>query len=134
HSFTGNPVACAVALASLRLFEEERTLEQAQGAIAALSEAMRGIADLPHVANVRQIGLVAAFDLYEDAERRKPFPRELRIGARMYEVGFEEGLILRPLGDTLYFWLPLCATPDDVRDIVARTIRVLHRVLQPASF
>lgn len=129
HSFTGNPVACAVALASLRLFEEEHTLERAQDTIVALDEAMRGIADLPHVANTRQIGLVAAFDLYEDAERRKPYPSEQRIGARMYEAGFEEGLILRPLGDTLYFWLPLCATPDDVRNIAERTTRVLHRVL-----
>lgn len=130
HSFTGNPVACAVALASLRLFEEEHTLERAQDTTAALGEAMRGIAELPHVANVRQLGFVAAFDLYEDVEHRKPFAPEQRIGAQMYEAGFEDGLILRPLGDTLYFWLPLCATPDDVHDIAARTIRVLRRVLQ----
>ncbi|MEB9896499.1 adenosylmethionine--8-amino-7-oxononanoate transaminase, partial [Bacillus cereus] len=83
----------------------------------------------PHVAHVRQLGLVAAFDLYLDAERRQPFPPERRIGAAMYEAGFEEGLILRPLGDTLYYWLPLSATPDDVRDIAARTERALRRVL-----
>lgn len=129
HSFTGNPVACAVALASLRLFEEERVLERAQDTIAALADALRGLARLPHVAHVRQLGLVAAFDLYLDAERRQPFPPERRIGAAMYEAGFEEGLILRPLGDTLYYWLPLCATPDDVRDIAARTERALRRVL-----
>ncbi|MCY9515657.1 adenosylmethionine--8-amino-7-oxononanoate transaminase [Paenibacillus apiarius] len=129
HSFTGNPVACAVALASLRLFEEECTLERAQDTIAALAEALGDIARLPHVADARQLGLVAAFDLYEDAERRRPFPPERRIGAAMYEAGFEEGLILRPLGDTLYYWLPLCATPDDIRDIAARTKRVLRRVL-----
>ncbi|WP_232277687.1 aminotransferase family protein [Paenibacillus sp. 481] len=129
HSFTGNPVACAVALASLRLFEEERTLEQAQATIHALREAVRGIAELPHVADARQLGLVAAFDLYEDVEQRRPFPPERRIGAAIYEAGFAEGLILRPLGDTIYYWLPLCATPDDVRDIAARTTRVLSRLL-----
>ncbi len=132
HSFTGNPVACAVALESLRLFEEEHVLEQAQDTIAALAAALgdSGLAKLPHVADVRQLGLVAAFDLYEDAERRLPFRPEQRIGAAAYAAGFEEGLILRPLGDTLYFWLPLCTTADDVRDIVTRTIRVLRRVLR----
>ncbi|WP_225445930.1 aspartate aminotransferase family protein [Paenibacillus arenosi] len=131
HSFTGNPVACAVALESLRLFEEENVLERAQASAVALAAALRdsGLTALPHVADVRQLGLVAAFDLYADAERREPFRPEQRIGATIYQAGFEEGLILRPLGDTLYFWLPLCVTPEEVRDIVARTVRVLRRVL-----
>ncbi|WP_261378448.1 aspartate aminotransferase family protein [Paenibacillus agilis] len=131
HSFTGNPVACAVALESLRLFEEEQVLERAQVSAVALAAALRdsGLTELPHVADVRQLGLVAAFDLYADAERREPFRPEQRIGATIYQAGFEEGLILRPLGDTLYFWLPLCVTPEEVRDIVARTMRVLQRVL-----
>ncbi|MCR8845220.1 adenosylmethionine--8-amino-7-oxononanoate transaminase [Paenibacillus sp. SC116] len=131
HSFTGNPVACAVAIESLRLFEEEQVLERAQASAVALAAALRdsGLTELPHVADVRQLGLVAAFDLYADAERREPFHPEQRIGAAIYQAGFEEGLILRPLGDTLYFWLPLCVTPEEVRDIVARTVRVLRRVL-----
>ena len=131
HSFTGNPVACAVALASLEVFEEEAVLERIQLTIRALETALHGsgLAALPYVANIRQLGLVAAFDLYEDAQRKTPFPPEKRIGAAIYEAGFEEGLLLRPLGDTIYYWLPHCATPENVSDIVSRTLRVLNKVL-----
>ncbi|CAH0118873.1 Adenosylmethionine-8-amino-7-oxononanoate aminotransferase [Paenibacillus sp. CECT 9249] len=126
HSFTGNPVAASVALASLRVFEEERVLERAREASAALAEELRSIAVQPHVANVRQLGHIAAFDLYRDAASRTPFPPERRIGYQAYLAGLEHGLILRPLGDTLYYWLPLCVAKDQIRDIVARTVKVLR--------
>ncbi|WP_229106892.1 adenosylmethionine--8-amino-7-oxononanoate transaminase [Paenibacillus sp. 1001270B_150601_E10] len=131
HSFTGNPVACAVALASLDIFQEEAVLDRMQSTIHALAEALHscGLAELPYAANIRQLGLVAAFDLYQDAKNRIAFSADRRIGAAIYEEGFEEGLILRPLGDTIYYWLPHCTTPEDVKDIVNRTLRVLRRIL-----
>ncbi|WP_018754870.1 adenosylmethionine--8-amino-7-oxononanoate transaminase [Paenibacillus terrigena] len=129
HSFTGNPVACAVALESLRLFEEEGVLEQSHRAAAELSAQLRAFEALPQVADVRQIGMIAAMDLYQDAASRSPFESGTRIGNRIYQAGLEEGLILRPLGDTIYYWLPLSTTPEQVVEITERTLRVFQRVL-----
>ncbi|WP_152396470.1 adenosylmethionine--8-amino-7-oxononanoate transaminase [Paenibacillus guangzhouensis] len=128
HSFTGNPVACAVALESLRLFEEEGVLEQSHRAAAELSLQLRTFESLPQVADVRQIGMIAAMDLYQDAASRTPFASETRIGNQIYQAGLDEGLILRPLGDTIYYWLPLSTTPEQVAEITERTIRVFRRV------
>ncbi|OPA75566.1 adenosylmethionine--8-amino-7-oxononanoate transaminase [Paenibacillus selenitireducens] len=133
HSFTGNPVACAVALESLRLFRDEAVLEQSQAAANTLTEQMNTFTSLPHVADVRQLGMIAALDLYRDPETRTPFASDLRIGTRMYHAGLAEGLILRPLGDTIYYWLPLCTTPSQIEDIVERTQRVLRQVTAPLS-
>lgn len=127
HSFTGNPVACAVALASLDIFEEERVLAHVGKVSPVLQEAVRGLESLPHVGNARGIGMIAAFDLLADKASGTPFPASVRAGFRVYIEGLKEGLILRPLGDTIYFWLPLCVTEEQVRDIIARTVRVLER-------
>ncbi|PYI50703.1 adenosylmethionine--8-amino-7-oxononanoate transaminase [Paenibacillus flagellatus] len=129
HSFTGNPLACAVALESLRIFEDERVMDR----VRTTSEALR--ARLPrfgefsrHIANVRQLGLVAAFDLYEDAPSRRAYPFTERRGFKLYLEALREGLILRPLGDTIYYWLPHCTTVEQLDDIVERTCRVLERL------
>jgi len=127
HSFTGNPVACAVALASLDIFEEERVLDHVGSVAPVLQKAVRELERLPHVGNARGIGMIAAFDLLADKEAGTPFPARVRAGFRVYNEGLKEGLILRPLGDTIYFWLPLCVTVEQVRDIIARTARVLER-------
>lgn len=78
-----------------------------------------------HVAHIRQLGLIAAFDLVADRESGKPFPASERIGFKVFEQGLSEGLLLRPLGDTIYFVLPLCITKQQIVDIMERTRRVL---------
>jgi adenosylmethionine-8-amino-7-oxononanoate aminotransferase len=128
HSFTGNPLACAVALESLRLFEEERVLEH----VRTISEALRG--QLPrfepfrHLGNIRQLGMIAAFDLVQDTETGKAFPSSERRGYHVYLEALKEGLILRPLGDTIYYWLPHCTSEEQLHDIVDRTCAVLERL------
>lgn len=129
HSFTGNPVACAVALESIRIFQEEGVLEHSQQAAQTLQTQLQSFSSSSYVADVRQLGMIAAMDLYQDAEQRIPFPASARIGTQMYHAGLDEGLILRPLGDTIYYWLPLCTTSEQIEDIVHRTHRVLTRVI-----
>lgn len=127
HSFTGNPLACAVALESLRLFEEERVLEHATALSAALRERLRRFEAFGHLGDIRHTGLVAAFDLYEDVGARRRYPFAERRGYRLYQEGLKEGLILRPLGDTIYYWLPHCTSDEQLEDIVNRTCAVLER-------
>ncbi|MEF3306728.1 adenosylmethionine--8-amino-7-oxononanoate transaminase [Paenibacillus sp. GYB003] len=128
HSFTGNPLACAVALESLRLFEEERVLDRVRTTAGLLREQARLFESCPHVANVRCLGMVAAFDLVEDPKTGRPYPSAQRRGYNLYLEALKEGLILRPLGDTIYYWLPHCTTAEQLRDIVDRTCRVLDRL------
>lgn len=128
HSFTANPIAAAAALENVRMFREEPVLERARATADALSTALDRLRRRPHVASVRHLGMIAAFDLYRDKSTGERFDFRERAGFRVYLEGLKEGLILRPLGDTLYYWLPLCTTPEQAEDIVLRTERTLDRL------
>ena len=108
HSYTGNPLACAAALASLDIFEADQVLERNRATaahMAALAAPLRG---MRHVADVRQAGMVVAFELARDGVRQTPFDPALRIGLRAYRAALERGVLLRPLGDILYWMPPYC--------------------------
>lgn len=125
HSYTGNPLATAIALESLQIFEDENVLQQVNENAVVLQEELTQFTAFYHVAHIRQLGLIAAFDLVADRESGKPFPASERIGFKVFEQGLSEGLLLRPLGDTIYFVLPLCITKQQIVDIMERTRRVL---------
>ncbi|NDY43084.1 adenosylmethionine--8-amino-7-oxononanoate transaminase, partial [Dissulfurirhabdus thermomarina] len=127
HTFTGNPLAAAAALASLELFDEG-ALDAARPRMRQLQEGARRFEALPHVGEVRGIGMVAAVELVADKARKTPFPPERRTGWQAYKAGLREGLILRPLGDVVYLFLPLSVTEAELEDILERTGRVLARV------
>ncbi|MEI7025837.1 adenosylmethionine--8-amino-7-oxononanoate transaminase [Paenibacillus sp. y28] len=121
HSFTGNPLAAAVALESLRIFEDEGLLQHVGGAARHLAaEMQRQLGSRPRITGLRSLGMVGAFELDAAPERR--------IGFEAYLEGLKHGLFLRPLGNTLYFWLPLCTTQEQISDIVTRTAAVLERL------
>jgi adenosylmethionine-8-amino-7-oxononanoate aminotransferase len=128
HSFTGNPLAAAVALENLRIFEDEQVLAHVEHAAAHLAAQVRRFDAYAHIGNVRSLGMIAAFDILEDKSAGTPFDSMRRMGYKAYLEGLKEGLILRPLGDTLYYWLPLCTTAEHMDDIIARTERVLQRL------
>ncbi|MCD1258720.1 adenosylmethionine--8-amino-7-oxononanoate transaminase [Paenibacillus athensensis] len=128
HSFTGNPIAAAVALESLAIFEDERVMDRVAAASGHLRDTVQRLAAYDGVAHIRSLGMVAAFDLLRSRKDGLRFDPAERIGFRAYKEGLREGLVLRPLGDTLYFWLPLITTPEQIDDIVDRTERVLQRL------
>ncbi|MEW6427990.1 MAG: adenosylmethionine--8-amino-7-oxononanoate transaminase [Thermodesulfobacteriota bacterium] len=133
HTFTGNPLAAAAALASLDVFAAEGTLEKATAAAAHLAAGMERFRALPWVGDIRCLGMIAAMELVRDRETREPFAFEDRVGWPVYLAGLERGLILRPLGNVVYLWLPLSVTTDEIDDILDRTWQVLHQrgVLPP---
>jgi adenosylmethionine-8-amino-7-oxononanoate aminotransferase len=128
HSFTGNPLACAVALENLRIFEDEQVMVRVQGTSAHLLQQMQRFTAFAHAANVRAIGHIAAFDLLADPLTQQPFEAARRTGYQVYLEGLKEGLVLRPLGDTIYFWLPLCITNDQIDEIINRTESILCKL------
>lgn len=114
HTFTGNPLACAVALKSLELFESDRLLEMLQPKIARLKERLAEFARLPHVGDVRQCGLAAGIELVEDKDTKQAYPWELKTGVRVCQEARKLGIFSRPLGNTVVVFPPLAITPDEL--------------------
>ena len=114
HSFTGNPLACAAALASLAIFREDRTLERNLALAAHLGSRARELADHPHVAEVRQRGMILAIELAADKATRTPYPWQERRGLTIYRHALERGVLLRPIGTVVYFMPPYVVTTGEI--------------------
>ena len=122
HSYTGNPLACAAALASLAIFESDGVLSRNRATAARMTALAAPLAELPHVADVRQAGMILAFELTRGGDRRNAFDPSLRVGLRAYRAALERGVVLRPLGDTLY-WMPPYCIDDAQLELLARVTR-----------
>jgi len=125
HTFTGNPLASAAALASLEIFEQEKVLDGLQDKIDILQSGMERFKELPWVGDVRGIGMVAAVELVMDRRTRTPFSSEKRAGWMIYKEGLKKGLILRPLGDIVYLFLPLSVNAVQIEDILSLSFDVI---------
>ncbi len=115
HSYTGNPLACAAALASLRIFGEDDVLAHNRVTATRMRELAARLASHPHVADVRQTGMIVAFELTKDGDRRTPFDPSLRVGLRAYRAALARGVVLRPLGDVLYWMPPYCIDENQLQ-------------------
>jgi adenosylmethionine-8-amino-7-oxononanoate aminotransferase len=114
HTYTGNPLACAAALASLRLFEQERTLETLAPKIELLARLLEQVAALPAVAEVRRRGFMVGIEL-------EGFPLEARMGHQVTLEARRRGAIVRPLGDVVILMPPLSIRPAELRELVEVT-------------
>ena len=126
HSYTGNPLGCAAGLASLTIFDQDGVLERNRTTAARMGELAKDIAALPHVADARQCGMVVAFELARDGDKATPFDPSLRIGLQAYRAALARGVVLRPLGDILYWMPPYCIDDDalaQLAEVTAATIR-----------
>lgn len=122
HSYTGNPLACAAALASLSIFEQDGVLANNRRTAARMTSLAAPLGDLPHVAQVRQAGMILAIELAPQGDRRAHFDPALRIGLRAYRAALARGVVLRPLGDVLY-WMPPYCIDDEQLALLADTTR-----------
>jgi adenosylmethionine-8-amino-7-oxononanoate aminotransferase len=112
HSYCGNPLGCAAALASLEVFEEERTLERLQPKIRHMGELLCDLAAEPHVGAVRQCGFMAGVDVVRSDG--SPYPWQDQTGARICVAARRHGLLTRPIRDTLVLMPPLCFTETEL--------------------
>ncbi len=118
HSYTGNPLGCRVALATLDIFADEDVLERNRRLAAHMAMRAAPLEDHPHVAEIRQTGMILAIELVADKATRRPFPWRERRGLRVYRHGLEHGALLRPLGDVVYFMPPYVITPEEIDHLV----------------
>ncbi|MGP7818518.1 adenosylmethionine--8-amino-7-oxononanoate transaminase [Niallia sp. 01092] len=119
HSYTGNPLACRVALEVLQLFEEENYIEQIQQKSKYMHDlALNIFTNQPYVGEYRQTGMVGAIELVKNKETKEPFPSKERVGYQIYRIALEKGLLLRPLGNILYFMPPYVITEEEITTMI----------------
>ncbi|HHQ69738.1 MAG TPA: adenosylmethionine--8-amino-7-oxononanoate transaminase [Halothiobacillaceae bacterium] len=127
HSFTGNPLACSAALASLDLFQEQNVLERNQQSQRLMDQHLAELAKLPGVRNVRRTGMIAAMDLVQ--MNGQPFPSGERRGIRAYQYALEHELLLRPLGNSIYWMPPYILDAEDYQHIADVTRQAIEHAV-----
>ena len=126
HTYTANPIGCAAGLASLQVFNDEHVLTHVNEIlIPSLSIALEQIKGHPNCHNVRQCGTIAAFELKR--QNGKSFQEGANMAKEFCKNLLKEGIVCRPLGETLYYFLPLCTTQDQLNQIVCKTVTVLQK-------
>lgn len=123
HSFTGNPLGCAAALASLAIFEEEDTLAKLQPKIALLRDELQAFCKLKPVVEARQCGFIGAVEV-------GPYPWEAKVGIRVCQRARELGVLTRPIGNVIVIMPPLCVTEDELRKICEVLRQAVKEVLE----
>ncbi len=118
HTYTGNPLGCAAAIASLDLFEQNDLVAKVKSKSADLAQILSRLNNLPHVGDVRQMGFMAGIELVADKAPKRPFDPRARVGAAICRRVRERGVIIRPLGDTLVINPPLVTTIAELAMIV----------------
>jgi adenosylmethionine-8-amino-7-oxononanoate aminotransferase len=125
HSFTGNPLGCAVALASIKLFEEQDMLEGVKTKALFVERKLEALKDRPHVGEIRQKGLMIGVELVRDKGSREPYDWADRIGVRTTMRARELGMLTRPLGNVVVLIPPLASTEEELgamTDILVESI------------
>jgi adenosylmethionine-8-amino-7-oxononanoate aminotransferase len=117
HSYTGNPLSCAVANATLGLFDSRQTLTANRLLSQEMHEAFAHLEDHPHVGEVRQTGMVLAVEMVADKSKKTPFPWQERRGLAVYFHGLGRGCLLRPLGNVVYLMPPYVIESDEIRHL-----------------
>jgi len=111
--------------ATLEIFENEKTLQRLKTLVPVFHKALEKFRPLPFVGDVRYIGMVGAVELVRDKKTKQPFDIKERIGQKIFQNGLKDHLILRPLGNVIYLFLPLSITKSQLNDVLKRTFKVI---------
>jgi adenosylmethionine-8-amino-7-oxononanoate aminotransferase len=131
HTYTGNPLGCAVAIASIDIFKGEKTLQALRPKIKLLEEKLRKFKELKHVGDVRQCGFLAGIELVKDKRTKQEYPMFEKIGIKVIMEAKKKGLIIRPLSDVIVIMPPLSISKVDLSrmlDIIYHSIRNVTEV------
>jgi adenosylmethionine-8-amino-7-oxononanoate aminotransferase len=133
HSFTANPLACAVAIASLDLFDQEESLERVHTLESIFQSRKTSLESHPHVGDVRAIGGVLALELVRDKRTREAGGYLDRVGPQLTRLFLDRSLLLRPLGNVLYFMPPYVIRDDEAKWVLDQIEEVLRQWQWPES-
>jgi adenosylmethionine-8-amino-7-oxononanoate aminotransferase len=114
HSYTGNALACRAGLATLEIFQQQGIIEKNRSLAQIMAKVAARFHDHPHVAEVRQTGMILAIELVKNKATREPYPWQERRGVKVYQYALSKGVLLRPLGNVIYFMPPYIITEDEL--------------------
>jgi len=114
HSYTGNALACRAGLASLELFQQNNVIENNKRLAAIMKTMTAHFIEHPHVAEVRQIGMIVAIELVKNKLNKEPYPWQERRGLKVYQYALTKGVLLRPLGNVIYFMPPYVISEEEL--------------------
>lgn len=129
HSYSGNPLACAAAIATLDIFKRDNILHNNLALANIMKREAERFIELDHVAEVRQTGLILAIEMIKDKKSREPYPWQERRGMIVYQHALNEGVLLRPLGNVIYFMPPYITTPEQI----VRMFNVAYQGIKTAT-
>jgi len=128
HSYTGNPLGCAAAIANIDIFEKERVIERIQTKISLLEALLSRLEGHPHIGEIRQKGMMVGIELVKDKGSKTPYPLEDKIGIRVCLEARKMGVMLRPIGNIIILMPPLSISKKDIRTMVSSTATAIDRV------
>jgi len=130
HTYTGNPLACAAAVANMEIFEQEKVLEKLQGTIRHLAQRLEDFRSLACVGDIRQKGIMVGIELVSDRESKEPFPLKDNIGHQVTLEARKQGLIIRPLGGIIVMMPPLAVSISEIDRICDITYDAIKKVTE----
>ena len=130
HTYTGNPLGCAAAIASLDIFEKEKTISRMKPKIKLFGKLLEKFRELNHVGDIRQIGLVAGIELVKDKLTKESFPSKKRVGYRACLEMRKYGVILRPIGDVVVIMPPLSIKESELEKIMDAAYRGIKEITE----
>lgn len=117
HSYTGNALACRAGLATLSIFENQNVIAQNQVLAKKMTQLSQRFLEHPNVAQVRQTGMILAIELVKNKQTREPFPWQERRGLQIHRYALTKGVLLRPLGNVVYFMPPYVITEEELTQL-----------------
>ena len=114
HSYTGNALACRAGLATIEIFRQHNVIENNKRLAGIMAEAAVRFIEHPQVAEVRQTGMILAIEMVKNKRTREPFPWQERRGLKVYQYALSKGVLLRPLGNVIYFMPPYIITGEEL--------------------
>lgn len=130
HSYTGNPLGCAVALANLELFRKHNLVEDVARKSEYVKQRLESFKGFTHVGDVRQKGLMIGLELVRDKQSKEAYPWEEKIGAKVCRRARELGMIIRPLDNVVVFMPPLASTPEELDEMLDILYQAIHDVTE----
>jgi adenosylmethionine---8-amino-7-oxononanoate aminotransferase len=131
HTYTGNPLACSVAIENINLFKKEQTLKKMKGKVALLKKELKRFSDLPQVGEVRQEGFMVGIELVKNQKTKKPYAPNDKIGQKVTQEARRRGVIIRPLGDVIVLMPPLAIEEPTLKrliDVTYESIKLVTKI------
>lgn len=128
HTYTGNPLACSVAVKNLELYEEEQLIGKLKGKIALLQKELQGFYQLMHVGDVRQKGFMIGIELVKNRKTKRPYPHKEKIGQKVTWEARKRGVVIRPLGDVIVLMPPLAIDETTLKELIKATYESIKTV------